>query len=62
MLFRSEQAEVSTRYAAVVLDDWQRFRRLRDALGPTLGTRPADDDLASSPARALFGPPIPSSP
>lgn len=53
--FADEQAEVSMRYVAQVMDDWQRFGRLVRAAGPTLGFRALPEDGPSSPARALFG-------
>jgi uncharacterized protein (DUF2252 family) len=57
--FADEQAEVSSRYAAQVLDDWQRFGRLLRERGPTLGFTPQPEDAPSSPARELFGTPSP---
>ena len=55
--FADEQADLSVRYAAQVFDDHARFQRLIAALGPPLGALPSPDDVASSPARALFGTP-----
>ncbi len=53
--FADEQAEVSMRYVAQVMNDWQRFGALVRTTGPTLGFQALPEDAPSSPARALFG-------
>jgi uncharacterized protein (DUF2252 family) len=53
--FADEQADISVRYAAQVLDDYVRFQGLVRAYGPNLGVRPLASDAPSSPALTLFG-------
>lgn len=55
--FAQEQADVADRYAARVLADWERFRRVLTERGPSLGMPVDDTDAPGADQRALFGNP-----
>ena len=55
--FAQEQADVSDRYAAQVIADWQRFRRLLADRGLSLGLPFDADDAPTPDQRALLGTP-----
>ena len=55
--FAAEQADVSDRYAAQVLADWERFRRALADRGPSLGLPVDASDAPTPDQRALFGTP-----
>lgn len=55
--FADEQADASIAYADLVTEDWDRFQRALDRLGPRLGVPPDDRDAPPPELRALFGRP-----
>jgi uncharacterized protein (DUF2252 family) len=56
--FAAEQADLSVRYAALVVADWQRFGAALAALGPLLGVEVQAGDSPSPDLQALFGKPF----
>jgi uncharacterized protein (DUF2252 family) len=55
--FADEQADAAVRYAARVSDDFPRFQRVLEDVGPTLGVRVTIDDAPSADLALLYGTP-----
>ncbi|MEJ7727691.1 MAG: DUF2252 family protein [Polyangiaceae bacterium] len=56
--FAAEQAELSVRYAALVVADWERFGAALADLGPLLGVEVEPGDVPSPDLQALLGTPF----
>lgn len=57
--FANEQADAAVRYAARVSDDFPRFQRALEDVGPTLGVRVTPDDAPTADLALLYGnPPV----